>query len=1240
MATLLLVAAASSATAGAGALAVGVAVSAASVVGSFIDNKFLFPAGKPPTQTGNRIKELNAMTANEGEFIYFCAGPRCRVPGQVIWLGALKERDELTVTKIGGGLKGTKAKSIDYFYFNSMAIAIAEGEINEITKIFANGKIIFDGLGGASIGAGLSGFVDTFETLDNFSFKSSGDYFGLRQFPYFDDEIAIPVSKTNVADPNAAKLVSGSVNFVRTLSGINKGTGAVALRNKIDGNVITNRITGLQDKSLRFQIKVVSSAYRSETIQLTNVEISDRFINRRSTADLTKLVRSEHTFFGIRVIGSNSSVELRMNNNKDGKILSRRVTRFFGKYARSVNYTYEQIGGTYIVFDGDEDNPVYVPGVIKSSCRLKIEIENNVVKCFIDSTEVASNPWVNGTVQKLGYFTDVPAISEIPSAQSGGNEDTVQALFDDFILQVPVGGGQEVAEGLEDIRYNSITLYSGDFNQLPDSVIESEVVVQQSKAGILGRFYNNRNFSNQVGSSIDDVFDYRWSGSKPIPEIDDPTNFSIDWDLIFVPTESSPNYRFEIGADDYFFFSITDDNGHQILMKTTEAAHSFDGYKTFANDGGAHNHGGDGVINSLSFTKGKKYPMKVQYANYQGNSKFFIRYRLSSTDPLVTLSKAEIVLTGSDDCVFTPTFRGTSYLTLELLALYDFSNNIPQLSILFGADESLNVAELITKVLLRAGLTEDDINVDDIPDIEVNGFMVSGSTSTIDLINSIMVYANLNVQQSGELIRFFLNGNETNHIVDADFLAARSGSGGGFEPALTITEIDNHGLPNEVVITFYDLDRDLQPGSVQIRRLPVFTESVQKIEMPFAMTREQALIIAERMLWGYWSDIRMANFKLPEDFFFIGQGDSVTLNYKGFTHVIKIINATYGHNGVIDYSGVIQEIEINRQFATGNNGAGTSPERIVYVPGDLNTLILNLPPIFGNNVDLSDAGYFFAAALLDDTKIWKGASITESEDDSTFLDSQIIPIEAFSGTTLDVLPDGTVDVIDESSTVDISMFNGALGTITTEQLLNGLNIAVVGEEIIGFRDAEELNPGQFRLSGLLRGLRDTVDHTSTHVLGERFILIDTDIIQFAALTNVVINQPRFWKGLSLGQTDSDVSSFQQNITGENLVPFRPVTIDGTRDGSDNLTITWDRQDRASFPLLVIPPPLSEQSLEFEIDFLDGATVVRTKTVTAETASYTAAEQTTDGLTPGDPVDVRIYQMSVIVGRGNEGSATV
>jgi len=50
--------------------------------------------------------------------------------------------------------------------------------------------------------------------------------------------------------------------------------------------------------------------------------------------------------------------------------------------------------------------------------------------------------------------------------------------------------------------------------------------------------------------------------------------------------------------------------------------------------------------------------------------------------------------------------------------------------------------------------------------------------------------------------------------------------------------------------------------------------------------------------------------------------------------------------------------------------------------------------------------------------------------------------------------------------------------------------------------------------------------------------------------------------------------------------------------------------------------------------------LRTITAVTPTASYTAAQQTTDGLTPGNPVVLRVFQISATVGRGIQRSATV
>ena len=68
---------------------------------------------------------------------------------------------------------------------------------------------------------------------------------------------------------------------------------------------------------------------------------------------------------------------------------------------------------------------------------------------------------------------------------------------------------------------------------------------------------------------------------------------------------------------------------------------------------------------------------------------------------------------------------------------------------------------------------------------------------------------------------------------------------------------------------------------------------------------------------------------------------------------------------------------------------------------------------------------------------------------------------------------------------------------------------------------------------------------------------------------------------------------------------------------------------------------SVSSLEVEI--LDGATVKRVLSTTTTSAVYTAAQQSADWgapLGPGDTLDIRIYQLSALVGRGAQKTVTL
>jgi hypothetical protein len=98
---------------------------------------------------------------------------------------------------------------------------------------------------------------------------------------------------------------------------------------------------------------------------------------------------------------------------------------------------------------------------------------------------------------------------------------------------------------------------------------------------------------------------------------------------------------------------------------------------------------------------------------------------------------------------------------------------------------------------------------------------------------------------------------------------------------------------------------------------------------------------------------------------------------------------------------------------------------------------------------------------------------------------------------------------------------------------------------------------------------------------------------------------------------------------------------GERNGSGDLTVTWVRRTRfGSIWADGADVPLNEESEAYEIDILDGPSVVRTLSAATPSALYTAAAQTADFGAPQPSVSVKVYQLSATVGRGWPAAATL
>jgi hypothetical protein len=109
-----------------------------STIGSVVDNWVV--SSLAPTQRieGARLDSLRITSATEGAVIPRLFG-RMRIGGNIIW--ATDFREEVSTTTQGGGKgSGPKVRSTDYLYYASFAVALCEGEITGIGRIWADGK--------------------------------------------------------------------------------------------------------------------------------------------------------------------------------------------------------------------------------------------------------------------------------------------------------------------------------------------------------------------------------------------------------------------------------------------------------------------------------------------------------------------------------------------------------------------------------------------------------------------------------------------------------------------------------------------------------------------------------------------------------------------------------------------------------------------------------------------------------------------------------------------------------------------------------------------------------------------------------------------------------------------------------------------------------------------------------------------------------------------------------------------
>lgn len=589
-----------------------------------------------------------------------------------------------------------------------------------------------------------------------------------------------------------------------------------------------------------------------------------------------------------------------------------------------------------------------------------------------------------------------------------------------------------------------------------------------------------------------------------------------------------------------------------------------------------------------------------------------------------------------------PAFRNHAYAFFGRLALKNYGNRPPQISVLYEADASpFTVADAIELILENSGFTSAEYDTSGVTG-NLRGYVIRGPMSGLKQLQPLMLAYNVLAQEDNGVLKFFMRENAETIEIDPDDLAAHEG-GGDAPRVVRINDTVGFDLPSEVDISYVDPGKAYQTGSQRERRLDTPTDHKTQIQLPLVMEPVDARKIAKRILWTPWANRQKFALRLPPKYMHIQENDLIEFTAYDNDFIALVSRVDRGLNGIIEIE-AMAEVASTLNFDAEAEEASFQAQKM-YVPPETELFILDLGPL--REEDIQTPGIYLAPSAADINAHWNGGVLNKSTNPTQYFNwiADVYP-EATMGRASTTLGGGvTGRVWDRENTVTVELINGELESITEEEVLNGQNWAMIGNEIIAFADATLISSGTYELSTLLRGLRDTEyaidDHSSSGE--EEFVFLNDSAILFHTHPQGHIGTTKYYKCIPDGGDKDDYDSVDHYHQGGTIRPFSPCQIRAELDGSNNIDVEWVRRYRGFSRLFGVGAvPLGEVTESYEIDVYSGATVVNTYTVAdATTWEYTSAAQTADGFSPPlSSIKLEIFQMSDRVGRSRGRLETI
>lgn len=534
-----------------------------------------------------------------------------------------------------------------------------------------------------------------------------------------------------------------------------------------------------------------------------------------------------------------------------------------------------------------------------------------------------------------------------------------------------------------------------------------------------------------------------------------------------------------------------------------------------------------------------------------------------------------------------------------------------------GRTSAVPLSEVVREILWQSGVT--DVDVSRLYGAVLGYVDASADTARAALQPLMMAYGFDCHEREGRLHFVTRQINAAVKLDPASLVRSEAGD-------VEISRASGADLPHELRLTHIEAEADYQVtvGAAALPDAGEATAHVNSSEVPLVLTPSAARDIAEGVLSAAHVAQDSVRFSLPYSALGVRVGDVVRL--KGQTWRVDKME-------VADTIGV----EAVRIEGAATSAPGARIDRRLPAPvvaeGAVFPVFLDLPLLTGEEVP-------HAPHIAVASEPWPGrVAIWSAPGSDGFALNTQLWAPAIIGQTESPVGMGRSGLIDHAARFRVRLGAGRLASCSMEALLNGENLAAVGDgsignwEVIQFLNAVPVSPDVWEISGCLRAQCGTDAALPTvWPAGCLFVLLGPAVRQIG-LRESEVGLPRTYRigPLARGYADPDAVQRVDAFWAIGRRPYRVAHLRRTEAGTTH-RFGWIRRTRVDGDgWRIVEVPLGEGVEAYRLVVSVAGVAVRQVDLGAAEFDYTAEMRASDGATGAYSLEVA--QLSESFGPG-------